>query len=84
MFSEAKSAYGLFFLTGAEVGEGAGTAGRGIAGRGKRPEADPKPDFRWIQNRKKRGRKPRTLFPGKTERRSSPDPAFQSQSRFFS
>lgn len=43
----------FFFLTGAEVGEEAGGARRGIAGRWKRPETAKKTDFRWTQKPKK-------------------------------
>lgn len=54
--------FSLFFLTGAEVGVGADTLGWGIAGRGKRPEAEPKPDFRWIQKPEKAREKAADAF----------------------
>lgn len=85
MFSEAKSAYGLFFfLTGAEVGEEAGGARRGIAGRWKRPETAKKTDFRWTQKPKKEREKAAVSFSGKTETETRHGTVFQNQLRFFS
>lgn len=83
MFSEAKSAYGLFFLTGAEVGEEAGGARRGIAGRWKRPETA-KNGFPVDSKTEKEREKAAVSFSGKTETETRHGTVFQNQLRFFS
>lgn len=83
MFSEAKSAYGLFFLTGAEVGEKP-AALAGCCGAMETPGDREKTDFRWTQKPKKEREKAAVSFSGKTETETRHGTVFQNQLRFFS